>query len=55
MLKQTGHTLTFEMIQPTPPQMKYSEDYFFDNIVLMAPGVRDLKSPIAHKDLIDYI
>ena len=47
------------------PSIKYYEEYFFDNIILMAPSVRgisylfsiilELKSPISHKDLIDYL
>ena len=55
MLRQSGQVLTIEMIQPTPPQIKYYEDYFFDNILLLAPGVRDLKSPVGQKELLEFL
>lgn len=38
-LKHNGHTVMFDMINPAP-QIKYYEEYFFDNIILMAPSVR---------------
>ena len=34
-----GHTLQFEMAS-AGPQIKYYQEYFFDNIILMAPSVR---------------
>ena len=37
--KDGGHTLQFEMAS-SGPQIKYYEEYFFDNIILMAPSVR---------------
>jgi hypothetical protein len=49
-----GHTLHFEMAS-TAPQIKYYQEYFYDNIILMAPSVRDLKSPNSEKDLIDFV
>lgn len=38
-LKQNGHTITYEMINPAPT-IKYYEQYFFDNIILMAPSTK---------------
>jgi hypothetical protein len=34
-----GHTLQFEMASSSV-QIKYYQEYFFDNIILMAPSVR---------------
>lgn len=65
-LKQNGHSIMFEMVSPAP-QIKYYEEFYFDNIILMAPSVRgkvslsltitiiDLKSPISNKDLIEFL
>lgn len=39
-LSRDGHQLQFEMIAPNPPAIKYYEDYYFDNIILMAPSVK---------------
>jgi hypothetical protein len=38
-LRTIGHTLTFEM-SSSAPQIKYFEDYFFDNVILLAPSIR---------------
>jgi len=49
-----GHTLTFNMITE-PFSIKYAEDTYFDNIILMATSARDLKSPVNQRDLIEYL
>jgi hypothetical protein len=41
-LKKDGHELQFEMVKPAP-NIKYFEEYYFDNIVLMAPSARGNK------------
>ena len=38
-LKRDGHNLVFEGATP-PPQIKYFDDYFYDNIILMAPSAK---------------
>ena len=38
-LKNDGHSLLFEMVNP-PPAIKYYEEYFYDNIILMAPSTK---------------
>jgi hypothetical protein len=38
-LRLDGHSLQFEMIKPAPA-IKYFEEYYFDNIILMAPSTR---------------
>jgi len=52
--KVGGHTLTFEMTSNNF-QIKYYEEYFYDNIILMAPSIRDLKSPISARELIAFL
>ncbi len=38
-LRRDGHNLVFEGANP-PPQIKYFDDYFYDNIILMAPSAK---------------
>jgi len=38
-LRRDGHNLVFEGANP-PPQIKYFDNYFYDNIILMAPSVK---------------
>lgn len=38
-LKKDGHNLVFENAYPGP-QIKYYDEFFYDNIILMAPGVK---------------
>ena len=38
-LKKDGHNLVFENANPAP-QIKYFDEFFYDNIILMAPGVK---------------
>lgn len=42
------------MVQ-SAPDIKYFEDFFFDNVVLMAPSIKDMRSPISQSDLIQYL
>eukprot|EP00347_Sterkiella_histriomuscorum_P002855 403366536 len=54
-LTKDGHSLQYEMISPNPPAIKYYEDYYFDNIILMAPSVKEFKNPISSNDLIEFL
>jgi len=38
-LRMRGQDLEFQMITPTP-KIKYYDEYFYDNIILMAPGAK---------------
>ncbi len=38
-LKKDGHNLVFENANPGP-QIKYYDEFYYDNIILMAPGVK---------------
>jgi hypothetical protein len=38
-LRRDGHNLVFEGANP-PPQIKYFDDYFYDNVIFMAPNVK---------------
>jgi len=40
-LRKDGHKLVFESVSP-PPQIKYYDDYFYDNIILMAPSAKGI-------------
>jgi hypothetical protein len=63
-LRRDGHNLVFEGANP-PPQIKYFDDYFYDNIIFMAPNTKgknsmafndiELKTPIMSRDLIEYL
>lgn len=39
-LTKDGHNLQYEMISPSAPPIKYYEEYYYDNIILMAPSVK---------------
>ncbi len=39
-LTKDGHVLHYEMIAPSPPNIKYYDDYYYDNIIMMAPSVK---------------
>ena len=63
-LKKDGHNLVFENAYPGP-QIKYYDEFFYDNIILMAPGVKgkelqslndlELRTPVDPKDLIAFL
>jgi hypothetical protein len=53
-LKKDGHNLVFENAYPGP-QIKYYDEFFYDNIIMMAPGVKELRTPIDPKDLITFL
>ena len=55
VLRRAGHTLTFEMATNNPPKIKYYEEYHFNNMILMAPSLKDLKNPLSHKEIIDFV
>ena len=55
ILKRSGHTLTFEMATNNPPEIKYYEEYFFNNMIIMAPSIKELKNPLGHKEIIDFV
>ena len=38
-LRSDGHQLLFETANPAPP-IKYYDEYFYDNIILMAPSIK---------------
>ena len=40
-LKRDGHSLLFESVNP-PPAIKYYDEFFYDNIILMAPSVKGM-------------
>ena len=42
-LRKDGHAISFESANP-PPNIKYYESYFYDNIILMAPSVKGRNS-----------
>ncbi|CDW86938.1 dolichyl-diphosphooligosaccharide--protein glycosyltransferase 48 kda subunit-like [Stylonychia lemnae] len=54
-LQRDGHVLQYEMISSNTPTIKYYEEYYYDNIILMAPSVKELKTPITHQDLLDFV
>lgn len=41
-LKKDGHQLDFQMVNPAP-SIKYYEQYFYDNIILMAPSTKGMQ------------
>jgi hypothetical protein len=43
-LKRDGHELQFENANPPPP-IKYYDEYFYDNIILMAPAAKGRRIP----------
>lgn len=40
-LKRDGHHLQFETANP-PPAIKYFDEFFYDNIILMAPALKGM-------------
>lgn len=38
-LRRDGHNLVFESANP-PPQIKYYDQFYYDNIIMMAPSVK---------------
>ena len=38
-LRRDGHNLVFEGANP-PPLIKYFDDFFYDNVIFMAPNVK---------------
>ena len=67
-MRRDGHVLQFEMVTAQTPAIKYYEDYYHDNIILMAPSVRgikdsflvnnlniELKDPVTNKELLEFV
>jgi len=54
-LVKDGHVLHYEMITPNAPSIKYYDEYYYDNIILMAPSVKELRNPITISDLKAYL
>jgi Oligosaccharyltransferase 48 kDa subunit beta len=41
-LRKDGHKLIFESVSPAP-QIKYYDDFFYDNIIMMAPASKGIQ------------
>jgi hypothetical protein len=39
-MRKDGHDVHYEMITPNAPSIKYYEEYYYDNIILMAPSLK---------------
>jgi len=52
-LRGDGHVLTFKTVNDKP-EIKYYDDFFYDNIILMAPSSA-LKDNISGPELINFI
>jgi oligosaccharyltransferase complex subunit beta len=52
-MREDGHVLTFKMASSNP-EIKYYDQYFYDNILLMAPSTI-LKENLAQAELIDFV
>lgn len=53
-LREDGHVLTFKLNTDKTLEIKYHDDYFYDNILLMAPGII-LKEKLGQAELIDFV
>lgn len=53
-LRNDGHTLTFKLHSDKGLEIKYHDDYFYDNILLMAPGAV-LKDTLSQAELVDFV